>query len=43
MKVYYASDTVLGTVDSAVNKLDTDSFQMELTFEKGGIDKYIKK
>lgn len=41
LKVYYVSDTVLGTGDTVVNELDTDSCQMELTSEEGDTDKYI--
>lgn len=41
LRVYYASDTVLSTGDTAVNDLDTDFCQMELTSEKGDADKYI--
>lgn len=41
LSIYYASDTVLGTGDTAVNDLDTDFCQMELTSEKGDADKYI--
>lgn len=41
LRVYYALDTVLGTGDMAVNDLDIDFCQMELTSEKGDADKYI--
>lgn len=41
LSIYYASDTILGTGDTAVNDLDTDFCQMELTSEKGDADKYI--